>query len=81
MTLIRFQSMSQHEQCELTLTKGVQLADRYKEDFTLLLYQFHTFYVELYYHTAINELVWVNSFDSTAELDPYLGYIDLKDLV
>ncbi len=81
MTLIHFQSMSQHEQYKFTLTKGVPVSERLKEDFTLLLYQLPNFYVELYYHTATNELVWINSFDSITELEPYLSHINVQGLV
>ena len=81
MTLISFQSLSQREQCEVTLKKGEPLSDRIEDDFTLLLYQLYSFYVELYFHTATNELVWINSFESSIDLDPNLSPVDVSKLV
>jgi hypothetical protein len=81
MTLIGFQSLSQREQCEVTLRKGEPVSDRIDDDFTLLIYQLYTFTVELYFHTATNELVWINSYESSRVLDPHLSSLDVSKLV
>ena len=81
MTLKYFKALSQHRQRELTLEEGVFLADRHTEDFSIILYGIESFYIELYYHNHSNEVGWIKSFNSTAELNPYLMDIDLSSLV
>ncbi|MEO6070222.1 MAG: hypothetical protein ABIN57_07680 [Chitinophagaceae bacterium] len=81
MTLKHFKALSQSSQRAFTLDIGIFLADRHTEDFTIILYSLNGFYVELYYHNDTNEVGWVKSFNSTAELDPYLLDIDVSILV
>jgi hypothetical protein len=81
MTLLNFQSLCLREQCEITVNKGEPLSDRIEDDFTILLYQLYSFQVELYFHTATNELVWINSFESSSLLDPNLSPIDVTKLI
>jgi len=81
MTLNHFRALCEQEQQAVAATRGALVADRYNEHFTILLFQLHTFYVELYYQAETNEVSWVRSFDSIDDLEPYLSHIDVSQLV
>jgi hypothetical protein len=76
-----FSVLDQSDQLEHIMIRGVFLADRYTDEFTLILYGLDNFYVELYFHPQTNEMAWIKSFDNTDELEPYLQEIDLSPLV
>ena len=45
------------------------------------LFHFYTFYVEVYSQPENNEIIMINAFDDTAQLDHYLTEIDISPLV
>ena len=81
MTLNHFRALCEYEQQAVADNSGTLLAGRDNENFTILLFQLHTFYVELFYHAETNELSWVRSFESTNELEPYLMNIDVSEIL
>lgn len=50
-------------------------------DFKVLLYQFHNFYIEVYYHPLNNKVVSIKSFSALEKLDPYLEDIELPNFI
>lgn len=81
MTLKQFKALSKEAQQKMVMKNGVFLADRYTPHITIVLYQLHGFYIELYFHSENNQLTWVKCFDSIDDLEPYLSEIDLSHLV
>jgi hypothetical protein len=80
MTLYQFNSMDEMEQAE-AVWSGTHIGDRQDELHNILLYQIDAFYVEAYYHREHNELVRFRSFASVEHLAPYLGQININELV
>jgi hypothetical protein len=51
-----------------------------KEYLTILLYQLHGFYVEVYYNYNKNQIEQFKSFNSVDQLEPYLDKISLEGI-
>ena len=81
MKLMHFQSLSQSTQREVARKKGVLLFKKQCADFKVLLYQLHSFYIELYFHPSSNKATLVKSFSSVDELEPYLNDIQLPSFI
>jgi hypothetical protein len=77
MTIDHFQALSPQTQKDLTVYKGVPLAKKQTQDYSTVLYDVNGFYVELYYPPQEDRVVWVNSFETTDELEFYLEDIDV----
>ena len=75
MTLQHFNSLNEHKQYRSLLLDGICLKDRYVDDACVLLFQLHDFYVEVYFDRNSDEILQCRSFNSTEELQPYLGQI------
>ena len=72
-----FNLLSIIDQAGYTSTKGIYLATRIEDDFSVNLYYVGRFYVEVFYDHSENCIAKVRSFKSKKPLDAYLGYIDL----
>ena len=81
MTYQQFKALPRHEQLDVTIGKGVFLADRCTPDFIILLYQIGAFYVELYHNSESIGFAFLKSFDTTEALQPYLERIDVTTMV
>ena len=80
MTLEGFTALNLERKMEATLD-GVCIGGRAHEGYMVLLYQMSAFYVEVWYnkvHHFVSDLV---AFDSTDNLAPYLGKIEIADLL
>jgi len=80
MTLYQFNALEEMEQAE-AVWSGTHVGDRQDEQHNILLYQIDGFYVEVYYHREHNEIVRFRSFSSTEQLLPYLGEINIDELI
>ena len=77
MNAAQFNLLSLGDQESLVHTEGVFIAFRQEPEFVIKLYQFESFYVELFYHQVRKSPVSVRSFTNTNRLDCYLNGIDL----
>ncbi len=66
-----FLRMSQAEQFD-AVWKGNFLGDRKEGDQWIQCYSLGTFYVEVYYDQAANQIIRLRSFSKAGELAPYL---------
>ena len=81
MTLYQFKLLSETEQASLVWDEGVFIANRENQQHNYLLYQLHSFYVEVQYERDKNIISAFKSFSSTEPLAPYLETIILDDLI
>lgn len=80
MNIHKFRRLNEMQQLSYTEQKGVAVAVRQTAYCSVHLFQFHSFYVELYQHTHFNVVTRIISFTDTALLDPYLASISIDDL-
>ena len=81
MMLSHFKELPLKEMIIQTWQQGEFVTLRKSEDYIVLLYQVHNYYVEMYYNFCRKELDWVRPFSSTDDLDPYLHGIDISELL
>ena len=79
MTLYQFNMMDEMEQMEAIWT-GVKIAERQEDRYHIELIQIDSFYVEMYFIEDRN-LVRTRSFSSPEQLLPYMGQIDINELL
>jgi len=72
MTIEEFYDLDELEQHEELWDHGVQIGERLEGHFKVILYQIHSFYIELYYHIEYNCIRKLYAFDDTDELHYYL---------
>ena len=77
MTVIQFNILPSFKQLSLLWSKGVYLAKRIENNFSVMLYQMQSFYVEVYYDEAETEVERIYTFNNTKDLEPYLPEIAL----
>jgi len=80
MTLYQFNALDEMEQ-EEAVWSGTHIGERFDEVHNILLYHIDSFYVEVFYYREHNELVRFRSFSSTEQLLPYLGKINIDELI
>ena len=56
------------------------VVERKENNFSILLYQLQSFYVEVFYFGKENKISRLRSFSSLNQLEPYLNNIDILDL-
>ena len=81
MTSAQFDLLSIRDQESLVFLEGAFIAARQEPEFIIRLFQFSSFYVELYYHQVKDSAVSARSFTDTNKLEPYLDSIDLSELL
>lgn len=81
MQLKDFSVLEQIAQQEIVLDEGSYLSSRMYMDYTVLLFQLDSFYVELFYPRDKNKCVIIKGFEDTNELDPYLKRINIAPLL
>jgi len=81
MTLPEFKSMDYEKQIDLLHKEGVYVGKRKIFSRTVILFQLHTFYVEVYYRVYRKVIGHLNCAASTEILDPYLEQINVEEVV
>lgn len=81
MTLYQFNALREAQQEEAVSAHGVELGQRVDEVHRITLYQIHGFYVEVYHHIQEGVIKRYRSFSSVAQLAPYIGDLDISDLM
>lgn len=79
-TLYEFNSLNDNEKNEAKMEYSTLIEDRFDGPYSILLYQFDNFYVELFYTRDENQIQKFRSFINLDLLTPYLNQIDLKEL-
>lgn len=74
MTLYQFNSL------EELWERGVMIGHRIDDLHKVVLYQIHSFYVELFYHSEYNVLRRLRSFSNVECLDAYIQDFKLPDI-
>lgn len=73
--------MCEKKQITLLYKDGVYIGKRYYGNATMVLYQLAGFYVEISYRKYRCIISGIKCFTSTKILTPYLGQIDIEELV
>jgi len=81
MTLPEFKLMDYEKQIDLLHKEGVYVGKRKIFSRTVILFQLHTFYVEVYYRVYRKVIDHLNYTSSTETLDPYLEQINVEEVV
>jgi hypothetical protein len=81
MTLPDFKSLDYREQTDLLHKEAVYVGKRKIFSQTVVLFQLHTFYVEVYYYEYRKIIPRIRCTESIEILDPYLEQIDVEPLV
>ncbi|MEO6453156.1 MAG: hypothetical protein ABIN97_03745 [Ginsengibacter sp.] len=81
MTLCEYNYLDQTAQFETLYNHGIHISDRADTEHCIILFQLHSFYVELYFHIEHNSLKKFRSFSNMDYIKPYLEQIDLSELV
>lgn len=80
MQLTEFKYQEKQKKQQLLCEKGVYLARRTQNEFTILLFQVASFYVEVYIDEEEEMVSYIKAFSSTDHLAPYLQAIDVSEL-
>ena len=76
-----FQLLPEQDQIDILYQYGVYVGKRKEAFSVILLYQFESFYVEVFYRKYRSHVNRLHCFESTDLLDPYLEQIDVENLV
>jgi len=79
--LNHFRLLPDKEQFDLLSQHGVYVGKRKEDEMTMVLYQLHTYYVEIFYKQYRKQVSHMRFFTSTDEIQPYLEQIDVQRLI
>jgi len=79
MTLYEFKQLDEQEQIE-AVWASVQIAERFDNDYAIVLYQRDSFYIEVYYNRTENFIRNIRTFANVSQLEPYLYNTDISEL-
>lgn len=80
LSLIQFMDLPQELQFEALHKNGVYVGKRKNNEQSIVLFQLHGFYVEVYYKHYRKEIDRLITSDTTEILQPYLDQINVRDL-
>lgn len=80
LSLTEFVDLPQELQFEILHNHGVYVGKRKSEKQTIVLFQLHGFYVEVYYKQYRRIIDHIVTSSSTDILQPYLNQINVRDL-
>ena len=81
MTLYQFSELKEPEQIAILAVMGKVIAERTLEGYFITLFQVEAFYAEIWQVEKIRDFYKIRSFSNTDQLEPYLEYIDIWDLI
>ena len=81
MTLDQFTLLNEPSQAKTLLERGIYLTDRIYKNFSIILYQLDSFYVEVYHNLRYDIMQGMRCFEDDDALQPYLESIDISCLV
>jgi len=80
LSLTEFMDLPQELQFEVLHKHGVYVGKRKADKQTIVLFQLHGFYVEVYYRQYRKLIDHIITSDSTDIIQPYLDQINIRDL-
>lgn len=80
MTLYQFNLLNDNQKAEI-VWNSVCIGGREVGNHRILLYQVHSFYVEIYYNHTCNKIEKIRSFSSIDQLRPYLDKINITGII
>jgi hypothetical protein len=80
LSLTEFMDLPQELQFEVLHKHGVYVGKRKVNDQTVVLFQLHGFYVEVYYKQYRKIIDRIVTSDHTEILQPYLDQINIRDI-
>ena len=81
MKIEEFKYLEKETKKRLLFDNEVYLASRQESEFIIELYQIDSFYVEAYFHESDQEIGYMRAFSSIDDLIPYLGKIDISNII
>jgi hypothetical protein len=81
MTLDEFTLLNEPAQAKTLLERGIFLTNRLYKNFSIILYQLDSFYVEVYHNIRFDIMQGMRCFEDDDTLQPYLESIDISCLV
>lgn len=81
MDMYNFRLQEREDQLDLLQKEGAYIGKRVINEHSVILYQFESFYVELYYRKYRKSLLYLKYSSSTDILHPYLAQIGVNELV
>ncbi len=81
MTLFDFRNLPDTVQIDILYSEGIYVGKRKHGTSIVVLYQLESFYVEVFYTKYRRYIRNINSFQSTAFLNPYLELIDVDEII
>ncbi|MGV3658079.1 MAG: hypothetical protein ACO1NX_08995 [Chitinophagaceae bacterium] len=72
--------MTELEQADVIMDRGVFIGKRTDGFYNILLFQVDAFYAEIYYHSHFNVIIKIKTFRDTEALEPYLQQIQISGL-
>jgi hypothetical protein len=79
MTYRYFKMLIRDQQVEAVFNEGIFLMNLEKDGLSISLYQINNFYIEIGFSNDNGRIKWINCFEDTGKLTPYLEKIDLPD--
>jgi hypothetical protein len=73
LTIYEFNLLPNDKKTDVLFENAEFVADRLEGNLSVLLYQLYSFYVEVFYQQDLDEIQRFESFNSTQQLEPYLG--------
>jgi hypothetical protein len=80
MTFHQFTKLPEDMKAKELWSDGTNVGERTCGRHTLFLYQIHSFYAEVVYDNALNDIIGLRTFMDTALLEPYLKDIQLPEV-
>jgi hypothetical protein len=81
MTLYEFNSLDEQGKLEVVVGDSVYIATREDKEHMIRLYHTDDFYIELFYHFDEEALKKIRTFRNVSQLEPYLGNINIEELI
>lgn len=81
MDLKQFRSASREVQEKMVKGEGVFLMERKSLGVSVLLFQLHGFYVEVFYNTSTEMVSFIKSFEDMDGIEAYLSMVDISEVM
>jgi len=80
-TSLTFESLPYNSKTQLLYNEGIYIGKRALNGFTAVLYQVHSFYVEIFFMEYRRQVKCFHVSESTHILNPYLDQIEVNELI
>lgn len=80
MNIFQFSQLSLSKRASYTWAKGSFIMARRSKYHVYYLYEVRGFFAEIGYTSALNKIEFIDAFQDTARLNPYMETIELEEL-